>query len=162
MTDGICDIDKTRPATHTVRVNRNGTETEIELCDTHYRQLMQSQSQTSPFESLFSGFGDSFGEDFPNFASQLGYPLPREREATNIEEYISEHTKEIIQQAAEAAVRTDRADCGAALGRAICLVSARRPGAEGRPVARRGRGTTRAAQASFQQGRRAGGCARSR
>ncbi|HEX4774889.1 MAG TPA: AAA family ATPase [Candidatus Saccharimonadales bacterium] len=108
MADGICDIDKTRPATHTVRVSRNGSKTEMELCDTHYRQLMQSQAQTSPFESLFSGFGDLFGDDFPSFASQLGYPLPRDREATNIEEYISEHTKEIIQQAAETALKFGR------------------------------------------------------
>jgi ATP-dependent Clp protease ATP-binding subunit ClpC len=108
MADGICDVDNQRTATHTVRVRRNDSETTLELCDTHYRQLMQSQSQTSPFESLFSGFGDAFGEDFPSFASQLGYPLPRDREATNIEEYISEHTKEIIQQAAETALKFGR------------------------------------------------------
>ncbi len=110
MADGICDIDNRRPATHTVRVSRNGRETTLELCDTHYNQLRSQQAQTSPFESLFSGsgFGDFFGDDFPSFASQLGTPLPREREATNIEEFISENTKEIIQQAAETAVKFGR------------------------------------------------------
>jgi ATP-dependent Clp protease ATP-binding subunit ClpC len=110
MADGICDIDNQRPATHTVKVSRNGRETTLELCDTHYNQLRTQQSQTSPFESLFSGggFSDFFGDDFPGFASQLGTPLPREREATNIEEYISENTKEIIQQAAETAVKFGR------------------------------------------------------
>jgi ATP-dependent Clp protease ATP-binding subunit ClpC len=78
----------------------------MELCDMHYRQLMRSQA--SPFENLFSGFSDPFAEDFPGFASQLGDPLPRDREATNIEEYISDHTKEIIQQAAETAVKFGR------------------------------------------------------
>src|SRR5690242_6572363 len=110
MADGICDIDKQRPATHNVRVSRNGSETTLELCDTHYNQLRAQQGQTSPFESLFSGRGldDFFGNDFPSFASQLGTPLPREREATNIEEFISENTKEIIQQAAETAVKFGR------------------------------------------------------
>ena len=72
----------------------------------HYRQLMRSQ--TSPFESIFSGFSDPFSEDFPGFASRLGYPLPRDREATNIEEYVSDHTKEIVQQAAETALKFGR------------------------------------------------------
>jgi hypothetical protein len=99
MADGICDIDNQRPATHSVRVVQNGRETALELCDTHYDQLRAQQSRTSPFDSLFSGrgFDDFFSDDFPSMASQLGSPLPREREATNIEEFISENTKEIIQ-----------------------------------------------------------------
>ncbi|MBI3983744.1 ATP-dependent Clp protease ATP-binding subunit [Candidatus Microgenomates bacterium] len=110
MADGICDMDGSRPATHTVRVRQNGRETTLELCDTHYDQLRRQQSQASPFDSLFSGSGldNFFGNDFPSFASNLGTPLPREREATNIEEFISENTKEIIQQAAETAVKFDR------------------------------------------------------
>lgn len=110
MANGICDIDESRPATHTVRVRQNGHETTLELCETHYNQLRAQQSQTSPFESLFSGSGlnDFFGDDFPSLASRLGTPLPREREATNIEEFISENTKDIIQQAAETAVKFGR------------------------------------------------------
>src|SRR4051812_25593674 len=104
MADGICDLDNRRPATHTVRVRQNGSETTLELCDTHFQQVRRQQSQTSPFDSLFSGSpmggfgGDFFGDDFGQFASSLGTPLPREREATDIEEFISENTKEIIQQ----------------------------------------------------------------
>lgn len=110
MADGICDLDNRRSATHTVRVRQNGRETTLELCDAHYQQLRQQQSQTSPFESLFAGspFGDFFGNDFGQLASNLGTPLPREREATNIGEFVSENTKEIIQQAAETAVKFNR------------------------------------------------------
>jgi ATP-dependent Clp protease ATP-binding subunit ClpC len=110
MADGLCDIDNQRPATHSVRVRRGGRETTLELCDTHYEQLRRQQSQTSPFDSLFSGsgFDNFFDDDFPSLASQLGSPLPREREATNIEEFISENTKEIIQQAAETTVQFGR------------------------------------------------------
>jgi ATP-dependent Clp protease ATP-binding subunit ClpC len=110
MADGICDIDNSRPATHTVRVRRDGRETVVELCETHYNQLRSQQDQTSPFESLFSGRGlDNFlGDDFPSFASSLGSPLPRERDAINIEEFISENTKEIIQEAAETTVKFGR------------------------------------------------------
>jgi ATP-dependent Clp protease ATP-binding subunit ClpC len=90
-------------------VVRNGQEVTLELCDLHYRQLRQ-QSRASPFESLFSSsrLSDSLSNDFPGFSSQLGAPLPSEREATKIEEFISEHTKEIIQQAAEKAVEFGR------------------------------------------------------
>ncbi|MDB5163909.1 MAG: ATPase with chaperone, ATP-binding subunit [Candidatus Saccharibacteria bacterium] len=112
MADGVCDMNDGKPAAHTVRVRQDGKEMTLELCDEHYQQLLRRQSQNSPFENLFSGVGDSlgdnFGEDFPSFASRLGSPLPRDREATNIEEYISEHTKEIIQQAAETAVKFGR------------------------------------------------------
>jgi ATP-dependent Clp protease ATP-binding subunit ClpC len=110
MANGICDIDNQRPATHTVKVSRNGRETTLELCSIHYNQLRSQQAQTSPFETLFSGNDTSnfFGTDFPSFASQLGTPLPREREATGIEEFISDNTKEIIQKAAETAVKFGR------------------------------------------------------
>jgi ATP-dependent Clp protease ATP-binding subunit ClpC len=110
MANGICDIDNRRSATHIVRVKQNGRETTLELCDEHYQQLRQRQSQTSPFESLFTnnGLNRPSSDEFSDFTSKLGYPLPRDREATNIEEFISEHTKEIIQQAAEVAVNFGR------------------------------------------------------
>ncbi|MDB5171107.1 MAG: ATPase with chaperone, ATP-binding subunit [Candidatus Saccharibacteria bacterium] len=111
MANGSCDMNDGNPASHKVRIRQNGKESTLELCDAHYRQLLRSQSQTSPFESLFSsGFGDPFGDNFPDLASQLGSPLPRDREATNIQEYISEHTKEIIQQAAETTVQYGRTE----------------------------------------------------
>lgn len=105
MADGLCDIDKQRIATHTIRVQRGGHETLLELCDVHYEQLRRRQAMFSPFESLFSGagFDDFFADDFLSSASQADLPLPREREATNIEDYISEHTREIIQQAGQTA-----------------------------------------------------------
>lgn len=110
MANGICDLDNQRPATKTVRVVRNGQEVTLELCDIHYRQLRQQQSQTSPFESLFSSssFFNPLSNDFSSFSSQPGVPVSHEREATKIEDYISEHTKEIIQQAAETAVEFGR------------------------------------------------------
>jgi ATP-dependent Clp protease ATP-binding subunit ClpC len=72
--------------------------------------LRSQQAQISPFEALFSDsdFGNFFGNDFPSFASQRDTPLSREREATNIEEFISDNTKEIIQKAAETAVKFGR------------------------------------------------------
>jgi len=108
MANGVCDIDNRRPATHTVKVSRDGREVTLELCSLHYSQLRSQQSQTSPFEALFSSNENFFNEDFPSLASQLGTPLPREREATGIEEFISDNTKEIIQKAAENAVKFGR------------------------------------------------------
>lgn len=110
MANGLCDIDETRPATHTIKVRQDGREVTLELCTPHYNQLRAQQAQTSPFESLFSsnGFDEFFGKDFPSLASDLGTPLPRDREATGIEEFISESTKEIIQRAADTAVKFGR------------------------------------------------------
>jgi len=108
MANERCDLNDDRPASHTLQVRRNGREATLHLCDYHYQQLMRSQLQASPFDSLFSGVSGNFGEDFPGFASELGIPLPRDRESTNIEEYISEHTKELIQHAAETAVKFGR------------------------------------------------------
>ena len=110
MANGICDIDGRRPATHRVRVRQDGQEQTLELCNVDYARLRQQQAMGSPFESLFRGEGlfDLASDDFPSFASELGYPIPREREATNIEDFVSDHTKELIQRAAETAVSFGR------------------------------------------------------
>lgn len=112
MAQGICDVCNIRPATHQLTQTRNGRQRTIELCDIDYAKL-RGQSYSSPFESLFSGRSpfDMFSDlpdDFSSLSSDFGYPLPRDREATNIEEYISEHAKEIIQKAAETSVQFGR------------------------------------------------------
>ena len=53
---------------------------------------------------LFSDFDG----DFEGFSSRLGCPLPRHREAVDIDQYLSEHTKELVQEAAQTAVRFNR------------------------------------------------------
>src|SRR4051812_11837837 len=107
MANGICDICNRRPATHQVRIRQDGNERTMELCNIDYARVRQQQSMSSPFESLFRGEGlfDSMSDDFPSFSSQLGYPVPRDREAVNIEDLVSEHTKDLIQHAAETAVQ---------------------------------------------------------
>lgn len=112
MANGICDICGQRPATHTVTTSRNGRQQVTELCDQDYARLRGNRRSASPFESLFGGdvfnmFND-LPDDFGSLSSRMGYPLPRDREATNLEEYLSEHTKEIIQQAAETTVKFGR------------------------------------------------------
>ncbi len=110
MANGICDIDGYRPATHRVRIIQDGHERELELCNIDYARLRQQQSMNSPFESLFRGPGlfDLLSDDVPELSSQLGYPIPRDREAVNIEDFISEHTKDLIQRAAEVALEFGR------------------------------------------------------
>ncbi|HUC20725.1 MAG TPA: hypothetical protein VMR98_04490, partial [Candidatus Polarisedimenticolaceae bacterium] len=107
MADGICDICNIRPATRVVRVLQDGREVELEVCNIDYAKLRQ-QSQTSPFESLFSGTPfEDFERDFGGMTPARD-PYRGNREAVNIEEYISDHTKELLQRAAEAAVRFGR------------------------------------------------------
>lgn len=113
MANGICDVCGWRPATHTITQTRNGRQQVTELCDIDYARLQARRRGASPFESLFSGgglfdmFDDSAGS-FPEFSSDAGYPLPREREGMNIDNLISDHTKELIEQAGQAAVEFGR------------------------------------------------------
>lgn len=108
MANGRCDMDDGRPATRTVRVRQNGREKNLELCDIHYRQLIRSQASTSPFDNLFSDANSLFEDQFPGYSSGSESPMSRERESTNISDYISEHTKEIIQQAGKTALQFGR------------------------------------------------------
>ena len=112
MANGICDIDHERPSTNTVTVSRNGKRETLELCDQHYAQIRSQRSSMSPFDSLFgSNIFDMFSDlpdNFSGLSSDLRQPLPRDREATNLESFISEHTKAIIQAAAETAVQFGR------------------------------------------------------
>lgn len=115
MAAGICDIDKTRPATRMVRVRQNGRLTTLELCDEHYSALLQQQSITSPFESLFSG-SDTLDSFFENFAGTgmtrtpggRSIPISENRESIDLEQYLSDHTKDVIQKAAKTAVSLGR------------------------------------------------------
>lgn len=110
----ICDICHQRPAETTVRISRNGAAQTLNLCMQDYRRLQSQQRQSSPFESLFAGrdpfrdFFSEFGDDFEGFSSRIGYPIPRHREAVDIDQYLSQHTKELIQQAAQKAVEMGR------------------------------------------------------
>lgn len=111
MAKGLCDICKQRPATHTVVITRNGRREVAELCNQDYARL-RSRDTASPFDSLFGGspfnMFDDLPSDFGNFSSDMGYPLPRDTEATNLEDLLSDHAKEIIQHAAETTVKFGR------------------------------------------------------
>ncbi|MBY0333525.1 MAG: AAA family ATPase [Acetobacteraceae bacterium] len=74
MMDGKCDVCG-RPATVRVRAVVNGERQDLELCDTHYRELLRRQGRTaSPLESLFGRHGSLFEEFFGDrpFGSLLG------------------------------------------------------------------------------------------
>ncbi len=113
MVERICDICGIRPATNQVAVIRNGIRETISVCSLDLRRL-QSQQAGSPLERMFSqnnGLNDlfsDFGDDFENLSSRIGYPLPRHREAVDIDQYLSDHTKELIQNAAQTAVKFNR------------------------------------------------------
>ena len=92
MSKGICDVCGTRPASHRVYINQNGVKTAVELCPYDYAKIQQ---QSSTFDSLFNN-NPFMG--FDQFSSDMGYPLPRDREELGIQDYLSDHAKEIIQE----------------------------------------------------------------
>ncbi|MCW4045374.1 MAG: AAA family ATPase [Candidatus Bathyarchaeota archaeon] len=111
MSERICDICRIRPATTQVSIIRNGEKRVMHVCQQDLIRLRQQSA--SPFDRMFGG-GDIFGDlfsgfnDFDEFSSRLGYPLPRHREAIDIDQYLSEHTKELIQDAAKFALKLNR------------------------------------------------------
>lgn len=74
MTNGICDVCKSCPASFRAQVSVNGERKIMELCDEDYRKLARRQARAgSPLETLFGGrslFDEFFGE------AALGAGLP--------------------------------------------------------------------------------------
>jgi ATP-dependent Clp protease ATP-binding subunit ClpC len=107
----ICDICKTRPATAEVKLVENGQTRILHVCQQDLRMLQQQSF--SPFNRMFGGnifdnmFAD-FGSDFGEASSAFGYPLPRHREAVDLDQYLSEHTKDLFADAAQIALKLKR------------------------------------------------------
>lgn len=114
----LCDICHIRPATVRARVTTAAGESEIlDLCEVDYRRLARQQRSNSPLETLFgrrsSLFEDFFGDDFFGDSEarqesadedEQGRPIPvrvnPSRRAANIEDRLSDHSKELLQIAA--------------------------------------------------------------
>ncbi|MFB6226320.1 MAG: AAA family ATPase [Candidatus Paceibacteria bacterium] len=108
MPNQKCDVCQKRPVTKQIAVIQNGTKKRLNLCKEDYYKYKQQQS-SSPFDQLFSGsslFDEFFNQaqDMGSLSSEMGYPFERQRESTNISEYFSDQTKELIQEAAREAV----------------------------------------------------------
>lgn len=110
----LCQICKKRPATVEATVSRNGRQELLRICNFDYQKLARSEQFRSPLERMFlsSPFGDFFSDfendDFGEFSSRIGYPIPRHREALDIDQYLSAHTKELVQEAGRAALKFKR------------------------------------------------------
>ncbi|HVP22406.1 MAG TPA: AAA family ATPase [Conexivisphaerales archaeon] len=105
----MCDICKKRPATAQVTVIENGKRKVLHVCEQDLRRLQQS---ASPFDRMFGGslFDELFPgmDDFGGFSSGEEKPFSRHREAVDIDQYLSEHTKELLQKAAQTAQEFNR------------------------------------------------------
>lgn len=110
MSGMLCDICKTRPATAEVTVLDNGRKKVLHVCAQDLRKLQQQSA--SPFDRMFGGsLLDNFFQDsdeFGDFSSGREYPSPRHREAVDIDQYLSAHTKELLQEAAQTALKFKR------------------------------------------------------
>jgi ATP-dependent Clp protease ATP-binding subunit ClpC len=106
----MCDICKIRPATTEITVIENGKKKVYHVCEQDLKKIRRQSA--SPFDRMFdrSLFEDFFSnlEDFGDLSSKLGYPLPRDREAVDVDQYFSAHAKELIQEAAQIALRFKR------------------------------------------------------
>ncbi|MEM2107767.1 MAG: ATP-dependent Clp protease ATP-binding subunit [Candidatus Bathyarchaeia archaeon] len=109
MAEKLCDICGRRPATEQVTIIEHGKKKVLDVCDYDLRLL--SHSSFSPFDRMFGSIFDDFfsgPERFDEFSSRIGYPLPRHREAVDIDQYLSEHAKELIQDSAQVALKFKR------------------------------------------------------
>ncbi|MCX8104124.1 MAG: Clp protease ClpC, partial [Candidatus Bipolaricaulota bacterium] len=98
MATRLCDICGIRPATVQVSIVRDGRSEVLHLCSIDYARLRRERELFSPLESLF---GRSLWEDF---FGEPRTPWHRDREAVDIDAYLSQHAKELLQQAAQTAV----------------------------------------------------------
>jgi ATP-dependent Clp protease ATP-binding subunit ClpC len=111
MSGEICEICKFRAAKAKVTVSKNGLRQVISVCEQDLRRLQRQSS--SLYDRMFGAniFDDFFGgidNEFGGSPSRLGYPSPRNRESIDIDQYLSEHTKELIQDAAQTALKFNR------------------------------------------------------
>lgn len=130
MAVGICDICNARATVHT-QVVTNGRQQHMDLCDTHYLQLVRRYGRSSsPLGSLFgrdlSFFEGGFGEDFfpspfkgiqslwgdenqeiPLSAAGKAAAQAR-RSGYNLIERLSNHAEELLQSAAHKAMELGR------------------------------------------------------
>jgi len=101
----ICDIN---PATIQITTYKNRQKRILNVCDDCYFKLRRQEKEYSPLESLFLGdFFKDFLEDDFDFTS----PNPkdnRERESIDVGDYLSESSKDLLQEAAQKAVEFGR------------------------------------------------------
>jgi ATP-dependent Clp protease ATP-binding subunit ClpC len=124
MPEQLCDICQQRPAAVRVNVIQDGRRKSLDVCDYHYRQLSRRQQPTSPLESLFrnSLFDDFMGDDlfnrslgtstgdFSEFRNALNQRAFSDRESIDINDYLSEQTKEFLQKAGEKAAELGKTE----------------------------------------------------
>ncbi len=110
MTEYMCDLCSTRPATVRVAIVQDGRRRQLDVCDYHYRQLSRHQRQLSPLESLFRG--GTFGD----FLNVTGSPLGTSRSSdadhvsaqhngVDLDRHFSDQSKEYLQRAAARAAQ---------------------------------------------------------
>jgi ATP-dependent Clp protease ATP-binding subunit ClpC len=104
----LCDICGINPATIQITTYKNGQKRILNVCDDCYLKLKRQEKEYSPLESLFLGdFFKDFLEDDFDFTS----PSPkdnRERESIDVGDYLSETSKDLLQEAAQKAVEFGR------------------------------------------------------
>lgn len=112
MQPAICDICKIRPAAAQVALVQNGKRKVLRVCSQDLRRLQQQSA--SPFDRMFGGslFDDFFqeNEEAENFTPRPEYPSTFDREAVDIDQFLSEHTKQLLQDAAQITLKFKRND----------------------------------------------------
>lgn len=106
MARTFCDICKKRLATKKVKVIQNNREQFLNVCNLDYSELRKRARNVnaSPFDSFFQNspmdgfFNEETEED--NDEQQI----QEQRESVNILDYLSDHSKKMIQQAAQIAI----------------------------------------------------------
>lgn len=110
MSKGFCDICQ-KPAVFRVQVIEGGVRRAKELCKSHYIQYQQSAKFSSPLDSIFHSdlFNDLFTDR--SFASDpfgLGFSSLGDRESVDIDSYLSEESKDVLQRAGRLVAEQDK------------------------------------------------------
>jgi ATP-dependent Clp protease ATP-binding subunit ClpC len=107
MAPVLCDFCKKRPATRKVKVFQNMQETILNVCDIDFQKLRRQTRSRSPFESFFGNddfFEDPFGTEEYGMDEMPSARARGSRETVDISKYLSDHARELIQDAAQIAL----------------------------------------------------------
>ena len=91
-TTKLCDLCRARPAMVRVDVVEDGRRRTLDLCEHDYARLRR-ESPRSPLESLFD-----------EFLPPEGGPRGEDREAVDVQAYLSQQARDVLQAAAKATV----------------------------------------------------------
>jgi ATP-dependent Clp protease ATP-binding subunit ClpC len=118
MNNHLCEICGERPAVVSLTITKNGKQENLHVCNYDYQKLARQFQFQSPLDRVLSGdgpFNDFFSgeesvEENTNLPMSSSHGAPAKRQVTDIFQYMSLQTKDLIQEAGKIALKFKRTE----------------------------------------------------